>query len=352
MTTATTDPLGKKSGESIQDHKARVVEASRAHAEAQKVAARATSTRPPEGFPKPPGTPSSIPEFMQNLGVQAPQEPPVTPAPSGAATTQPPAPNGSQEPEWQKVAREKGWKTPDDAVRSYQALEREFHERNQRTPTPPAVPPYVPPVQPQYVAPYPQYQPPQPVYPPPVPAWQPQNVVRQLAGKYRIPDEDAERLVPFVAEISQAAAENALMIERSRTGPVIQNMAREIERNKEMNEVANDPAMRVPRVQYEVNKLLSENPTVFTYEAQPLRWALDRALRNIAQESLRADQNYNASQPNYPNQPPVTAGSGSQTRGGQPPAGGPSIDLAGNYFKLKTSAEKLEVLRQMGVAAE
>lgn len=340
MANTTQDPLSKKAGESVQDHKQRVIEATRAHAEAQTVAARAITNRPPDGFPKPPGTPSNIPEFMHQMGVEPPTEPPIANAPSGAVTTPPPAINGSFEPEWQKVAREKGWKTPDDAIRSYLAVEKAFHARNQQPVPPASVPP-----PPQYVAPYPQA----PMYqPPPQTSWQPQNVVRQLAGKYRIPDEDADRLVPFVAEISQAAAENALNYERARTAPIIQGLQREVQRQHDMSEVVNDPAMRVPRVQYEVNRVLSENPSIFNLDPQPLRWALDRALRNIAQESLGADPNY-AGTP-YPQTPPVTAGSTSQARGQAPPE--PSVDLAGSYFKLKTAQEKRDFLAKMGVAPD
>lgn len=345
MSTTTNDPLAAKAGESIQDHKARVMEASRAHAEAQKIAARATTNRPPDGFPKSPNTPSNIPEFMKNLGVQAPVEQPVETV-NGSVKT-PTSSNGKPsleemvEPEWKKVVRAKGWKTPEDALRSGLELEREFHRKNQElaqqqrsNPVPAYVPPLAPP---QYATPYPQYQPPT------------QVLARQLGGKYGIPAEDSERLLPYIAEVAQAAAENALILERARTTPVIQNLQRDVERNKELNEVANDPAMRVPRVQFEVNKLLSDNPSVFAYEPQPLRWALDRALRNIAQESLRADQNYSETQ-GFPVNPPVTAGSGSQTRGQAPQE--PSIDLAGSYFKLKTAQEKRDFLKSMGVAPE
>jgi hypothetical protein len=328
------DPLGKQAGESVQDHKQRVVDASRAHADAQKVAARASNTRPPEGFPKPPGTPSNIPEFMKDkFGIVTPQEPDVKQVPTSNA---PASTNGSSnEPEWQKVAREKGWKDINDVFRSYDALEKEFHARNQQPRPAPQAPAPMP--APQYVMPYPQYQ--QPPF------------VQQLARRHNIPLEDAERLLPFVAEISQAAADNATLAERARFEPVVIDLNRKVKRQEDINAVMSDPAMRVPRVQVEVSKVFMENPSVFQYEAQPYQWALDRALRNIAQESLRDEQvSYVAS--GHPASPPVTAGSGTRTSGGEPSRGGPQIDLAGNYFKLKTAAEKLDVLRQMGVAAE
>lgn len=329
----------------VAEHKQRVVEAARNHAEAQRVAARATTTRPPEGFPKPPTTPSSIPDFMQDKGVVPIQEPPVVQAPQAAPTSSALiAPTSSEEPEWQKVAREKGWKTPEDAVRSYQNLEKEFHARNQQMRQQQQPPQVV------YQQPPPAYTPYQqmPIYQPPM-VPQP-NLVEELAQRYNIPTEDAKRLLPFVGEIANAAAMNAAAQVERRYAPVVQNLSQKVKRQDEMMEIVQDPAMRNPRVQFEVNRILQENPTAFQSEEQPLRWALDRALRNIAQESIRADQAFNSgSIPGFSMTPPVTAGSGSGNRGGVV-SQEPSADIAGNYFKLKTADEKREYLRAMGVA--
>lgn len=331
------DGSESKPTETLAQHKERVMTAAQDHAKAQKVAAQATTNRPPEGFPASPATQPSIPEFMQEMGVKPPEQPKV-PEPQ-----KPTPPSSHGEPEWQKIARENGhtWKSPEDAVRSYMNLKREFHVRmNQQRPPVQQAPPQQPVSQPSV---YLQ----QPVYaaPPPV------NLVQQLARKHGISIEDAERLLPLVAEVSEAASQNAMIQERARYEPIVVDLQKKVYQNEEMNEVANDPAMRVPRVQYEVNKLLTENQTVFQYEPQPLKWALERALRNIAIENIRADQNYSAQIPGYPTQPPVTAGTPTGTRNDSS-VREPAIDLAGNYFKLKTAAEKREFLVAMGVPAE
>lgn len=336
------DALAAKPGESVADHKSRVIEAAQAHTEAQKLAARASNQRPPDGFPLPPGAQSNIPDFMQRMGVTSPQASEPQSAPNSSPNGQQKPKNGAQEPEWVKLARERGWKTPEDAIRSYQALEKEFHAKNrelqqQRTQVPPP---------PAYTTPYPQVQ----------PQWQPPQqvpVVQQMARRHGIAVEDAERLLPFVADVSRALVEDAVVAERSRYEPVIVDLSKKVQRSEELMEVAQDPAMRVPRVQYEVNKIFTENPSIFAYEAQPLRWALDRALRNIAQESLGAyQQQPGGNGQGYPSQPPVTAGSGTGAGGRGAAMPDANIDLAGSYFKLKTSAEKKEFLKQMGVASE
>lgn len=333
------DGSESRPGETLAQHKERVMTAAQDHAKAQKVAAQATTSRPPDGFPASPSTPSQIPEFMQKMGVTTPDQPKPESAPQ-AKPGEAPAQNG-EEPEWQKVARERGWKTPADAINSYMSLEREFHTRmnQQRQQQPPPPPAYQPP-------PPPVYQ--QPVYMP-----QPQTpFVQQLARKHGISLEDAERLLPFVSDVSNAAAANAVQEVRSTYEPVVVDLQRKVARSEEQMEIANDPAMRVPRVQYEVNRILVENPTAFQFERQPLKWALDRALRNIAQELVRADQSYLQQVPGYPSQPPVTAGTPTGTRDNGAPSPGPKIDLAGNYFKLKTAAEKKEMLAAMGVVVE
>lgn len=331
--------------DTLADHKSRVMEAAKAHAEAQKVAARASNTRPPDGFPLPPTAQPQIPEFMQKMGVQAPPAPEVQPKPPAAPqNAAPPPQNGNQEPEWQKVSRERGWKTPDDAVKSYLDLEKAwFAKLNERSAERNQPPP--PPMPPQAV---PRYQPPAPAWtPPPLP------LAQQMARRHGISVEDAERLLPFVAEVANAMTSDAVIAERQRYEPVIMDLNRKVRRSEEVMEVAQDPAMRVPRVQYEVSQILNENPSVFSTEPAPMRWALDKALRKIAQESLGAYQPQGGgSEPGYPMTPPVTAGGGAGSSGRGAAVSEPSVDLAGSYFKLKTAAEKKDFLRQMGVAAE
>jgi len=349
---AQTKSEGVKSGESVSEHKARVVAAVQAHTDAQKIAARATSTRPPDGFPKPPTAQSEIPGFMQELGVTPAAPPPVesAPAPSPSNAPAPAASNGAtQEPEWQKVYRERGWKGPEDAVRSYVNLEKEFFARlneQQRQSQRPPMPSYPPPapVAPQWVTPYPQV----------IPQALPQNtwVVQQLARKHGISMEDAERLLPFVHEVSEATVANAVQRVQNAYEPVLANLNRKVTRSEELMEIAQDPAMRVPRVQFEVDKVLRENPSVFQIEPQPMRWALDRALRNIAQESLGAYEIPDRSNGAYPMTPPVTAGTGAAPKGrGAGSQATPSpADLAASYFSLKTAEDKKDVLRALGVA--
>lgn len=329
------DNMAARAGESVQDHKTRVMEASRAHAEAQKVAARATTNRPPEGFPKSPSTPSNIPDFMKDAGVQTPIVPePQRANSNGSSPAGAPASSANpNEAEWQRVYREKGWKDPGDALRSYEALEREFHTRNQQ-PRPQAAP--VPPV--QYV----------PVQQPPM-----MNPVDQLARRHGIAPEDAQRLAPFTADVARAIAEDTANMIRNQYEPVVNDLRRKVQRQEDLNAVMSDPAMRNPRVQVEVSKVFLENPSVFSYEANPYQWALGQALRNIAQESLgayRMPEGAGAGQ--QPNMPPVTAGGGSGNRGGGTGVPEPNIDLAGNYFKLKTAAEKREMLAAMGVVPD
>lgn len=338
-----TDGSEVKSNETLAQHKERVAAAAQEHARAQTSAAKANSDRPT--FPASPSTQSSIPEFMQDKGIVAPIKAPepTTPAPVGQTQVRVEGQLTNDEPEWQKVARERGWKTPADAINSYMNLEREFHSRmnQQRQPIP------------AYTPPPPPYQPAPPLAPWQQPMQQvaPVNVVQQLARRHGISLEDAERLVPLVAEVSQAAAEMAAQQERARYDPVVIDLQKKVSRSEEQMEIANDPAMRVPRVQYEVNKILSENPSVFDYEHRPLRWALDRALRVIAQDLVRADPTLQSPIPGYPSQPPVTAGQPTGTRDASPRVG-ENVDLAGNYFKLKTAQEKKDFLVSMGVASE
>ncbi len=271
------------------------------------------------------------PEPQPEPSVEAAKEPEVTPPgpePEKAPESSEPNKNDAE------LYKKKGWKTPEDAIRSYSELEKEFHKKNEelsrmkeRQPyeqpvyTPP-VNPYAPPVYQQ--PPQPAYMPP-PVYtPPPSYGYQPPSLSTppmgsqaeaEIAASYQMTVEDFRKLFPMINDMTEVK-NRKVQGEFSRWRD---ELTRETEKNADKTNVLGDPSFYNSDVQNEMHEFFSKNPQVFN-ERKPYSIALNQALVNIGRKNTtRGPQ---ASPTSLPTEPPKTAGSanGFQGRKGSMPA--------------------------------
>lgn len=346
-------PLTPKPGESSADFKLRIEQAQkdlaakRTPAAPQAPAADPAATKPPASVPPPP--PQSKPSIATPAAVP-PAQPPAEPAKPAAAAA--PAPEGAR-PE-DKVdpldwAKKKGLNTPEAIARSLRALETEFHRRNQVPPAPAAsTPPYAPVEQPRpsapYVPPAAPYQPaPAPYQPAPrlpaAPAPLPRQQAQWIAETYQIPLEDVERLAPMVMDLMAA--------NQRQSDQRFQRLERENARNGEMFRLAQDPSFQSPEVQFEMHRILEEEPRIFEMEPAPYSYAFHKALVNIARKHVAPNvvEIPAAEAPTLSSRPPSTLG-GDGGSGGKAAPGDAPISMEG--FNTLPLDKKREVLTAIG----
>lgn len=350
-------PLTPKPGESAADFKLRIEQSQR------EMAAQRTPTTPSEPAAAPKGdTPTaSVPAPQPaakapeaSLPSVPPAQPPAEPAkPAAEAPPTPPTPRPGDQVEPLEWARKKGLKTPEDIARSLRALETEFHRRNQMPPAPaPSAPapteqprppaPYVPPVPPPY--------PPRPEdggYPPPYqpvprfipqPAPLPRNQVQWLADTYQIPVEDAERLAPMMMDMVAAA--------QRRQDQRFTRLERDNARNSEMFRLMQDPSFQHPEVQFEMHRILEEEPRIFELEPAPYTVAFNKALVSIARKHVATGQ-AEVPAPEAPpmsSRPPTTLGGDGGAGGGAPKEGAPLTPETFNRLPLEKKREALTAI--------
>lgn len=333
-------PLTLKPGETTADFKLRIEQA-------QKEAAAKPVAPPlaPEAQ-KPPEAAPPVPQPKPAIVASEPSaQPPVAPAPPAAAATPTPAapPKADDKVDPLEWARKKGLKSPEDIARSLRSLETEFHRRNQMPPvvappTPAYEPrPAAPPYQPQPGGGYPPPYQPAPRYAPPAPVPLRRDQVQWLAETYQIDPADAERLAPLVMDMVSAS--------QRQSDQRFQRLERDNARNSEMFRLMQDPSFQHPEVQFELHRILEEDPRIFELEPAPYTIAFNRALMNIARRLVTTGkEDVLASDAVVSSRPPTTLGSDGGS-GGRAPAPAP---LSSESFNGLSLDKKREMLTSIG----
>lgn len=205
-----------------------------------------------------------------------------------------------------ELEKKKGWKSKDDAIASYQNLEKKFHEqaqeisrlRNQQ-PEYPAVPPYMPPVAPQ------GYMPPPNPY-----VRQDQRAMEEnMAASYGVTVDDFRKIVAIQRDIASAMNRQQAQEFNQRLEAIsLQN-----EKTSDMAEVSSDPAFQNPDVQTEMHEILSKNPTLFG-QRKPYSSALNQALANIGRKNAMRGNSGSSALPTEPPRAPSGNGSSFSSR--------------------------------------
>lgn len=350
MTDSNND-LGPKKGETADQFKARIQET-------QRELKRAEAQGKPEAAAPPAAIPGAPPQASAQV---SPPVPKAEVPPAGAPAPKPGVLTGNAEvDEW---LGKKGFKSTEDMAQSLRELERELHSRGKDVkptqPNPPQTPQVAPPA-PGYAPFYPPAPPPAPSYgypPPPVPVMTPPPYQRppvnieQLARQYGLSADDFEKLAPLVNDMAQSTIRQEL----NRVLPPMMNtvngVSREVSRNSEMVNLMSDPSFRNPQVQFEMHRVLEENPAVFQTHPSPYRYAHETALMRIARANLGGSNPF----PNAPNagsdvpstRPPATAG-GNGNGGGGAPSGPAPEQIDEKAFAGMSLAEKKQYLQSVG----
>lgn len=305
---------------------------------------------------KPQPVPASVP---------VPSAPAAAPAQVGAQgnVAQPPeVPPASATrgviPEVDEWWSKKGFKTPEDIASSYRELERELNKKNQElartqapaqpfAPPPPQYPPYYAPPPQQWLPPAPPTYQPQPMYQPPIP----QQTADQLAEQYGLSTEDFKKVYSVANDLSQVTVQREL--NRIMPGIVqqVQRVNGEVTRQREMVDLMSEPTWKNPQVQFEMHKVLNEDPTIIQRQALPYRYAHDEALKRIARVNLGGSIPFVPTPtPGFPSnaaRPPATAGGNG--KGAEGAAGGAGTgEITQEQFAALPLDEKREFLRTIG----
>lgn len=216
-----------------------------------------------------------------------------------------------------ELYKKKGWKTPEDALKSYAELEKEFHKKNEELKAIKErqgydAPSYTPPVNPYTPPAY--YPPPQAYIPPPnyaSPSFPPPPIgsqaEEQVAASYQMTVEDFRKIFPMIndmTEVKNRKVQNEFFQWRDQ-------LTRETEKNADKTNVLGDPSFYNRDVQDEMHEFFSKNPQVFN-ERKPYSIALKEALANIGRKNTSRGVHTNSS---LPTEPPKTAGSSNGFQG-------------------------------------
>jgi hypothetical protein len=134
----------------------------------------------------------------------------------------------------------------------------------------------------------------------------------------------------------------------------IKALRKEQAKDRDLSSVKEDPAFKDPRVQYEMHRILKDNPSILEVEPAPWRYTFNEALRSLGRRILEGSiepvvEASAASGPApYPTRPPVTAGGGGNAPSGGPGIAPPSPTDPSKFAHLKTSDEMRKVLEQVG----
>lgn len=327
-------------GESAEQFKARI-------AEAQRDLERQKSVSAPASAPASPA-PSQPPAQGDASGPVA--EPQGNPPAAASATR-------GVIPEVDEWWSKKGFKTPEDIAQSYRELERELTRKNQelaRTQTPPPMPPNMAPANgyPPFMQAPPAYSPP-PAYVPPsvyTPS-PPQQTVESLAEQYGLTPDDFKKVYAVANDLSQVTVQREL--NRVMPGIVqqVQRVNGEVTRQREMVDLMSEPTWKNPQVQFEMHKVLNEDPSLIQRQALPYRYAHDEALKRIARVNLGGSGSFSVAPAGAPassgSRPPATAGSNG--KGADVAPGGPGKgEMDSVQFAALPLKEKREFLQSLG----
>jgi hypothetical protein len=167
----------------------------------------------------------------------------------------------------------------------------------------------------------------------------PRQRVQWIADTYQIPIEDAERLAPMVMDMVVAAQKDA---DRR-----FNRLERDNARNSEMFRLMQDPSFQHPEVQFELHRILEEDPRIFELEPAPYTYAFNRALVNIARKHVAVGKDALPGNETPPmnSRPPTTLGGDGGSGGNNSPAGAPLNPASFNQLSLE---EKRKTLTAIG----
>lgn len=237
--------------------------------------------------------------------------------------------------EW---ARIKGIKDEDSALRSLRELEQKLTrmareakpvQREQNVPRGTMEPQWQP--QPQV--------PVQPSYPPYVDQ---KAILEAEAARYNLPPEDFERVLKVAVDVSNFTRKQL----EAQYQKEIAEIKRETGRTTEFRELMADPLFNDPEVQFEMHKVLEDNPNAFTYEPAPYSWAFNEAQRRIARRYLQERRvESDGSKSGLPSTPPSERSRGNAVPG---PNDNHEKTLMDKFLKAGSAKEKRDMLTSIG----
>lgn len=325
--------LGPQKGETADQFKSRILETQRelARAQAQAPKPDAASAAIAQGEPAAPPAPAQV---------TPPVVPPVVPEPEsrqGVVTGKP------EVDEW---LSKKGFKTTEDIANSLREMERELHRRAaEAKANAPVVqaPPAPLPMYPPYTT-APMYAPPPPA---PYAPTQPVDVER-LAARYGLSVDDFEKIAAIANDLAESKIESKMRFALPPLVNQVQSLNKETSRNREMVDLMSDPTFRNPQVQYEMHRVLEEQPALFD-TASPYRTAYQQALSRIGRASIGNPVPVApvpaAGAPAA--KPPTTAGGNGGGGGGVPSGDAPQV-ITDKVFAGMKLEDKKAYLRQVG----
>lgn len=245
----------------------------------------------------------------------------------------------------------KGPMTVENLAKHYRESEREMYrqmDEARKAKAEPVTP--VPQVPPATFPPYYQIPPPIPSYVPATPIHPPMNT-EALAKQYGLSPEDFEKVAPLANDMARSVVDQTLSRVLPPLYQQVQGVGREVGRQKELVDLMSDPAFKNPQVQFEMDRVFKEEPNAFVAQAQPIRYAYEKALTRIAREQLGGSNAKPFSNPAVEvpanSKPPATAG-GNGSGGGGVPQGG-SQEMTPELFAGLSMAEKMAHLVAIGV---
>lgn len=206
--------------------------------------------------------------------------------------------------EW---AQRKGLKDADSAFRSLRELEQKLSRTTAELKARELG------GQPPVYQPTPQWQPaPPPFYAPP--PYQPYSVpmdrakiLEQEARRYNMEPDDFERVLALSNDIASMQTKRMQAQVEAR----LEEINRETRRNSELRELMQDPLFTNAKVQFEMHKVLEENPKALTLEPSPYVYAFNEAQRRLARQFLQDGPMEAEPSSNLPNKPPIDTGKAS-----------------------------------------
>lgn len=292
-------------------------------------------------IPEPTVTPEKAPEGSMALPMAESKE---APDKSGQALSQTEAPadkkEGKPEVDIREWAKKKGINTIEGAARSLREMEQRLSKANAELKAKEDVPRGT--FQPQVYQPTPQFNP--SYAPPPYPPYpvDREKIIEQEAKRYNMAPEDFERVLSLSNDI---AAMQARRLE-AQFNSKLQEIGQETRRNSELRELMQDPLFTNEKVQFEMHRVLEENPKAFTLEPSPYLYAFNEAQRRLARQYLqgKGSEVETESGNSLPTEPPKEGSTGSN----------PSFEkskenvLLESFAKAKTAEEQRKVLTSLG----
>lgn len=268
----------------------------------------------------------------------------AAPGKSGQAVSQTEAPSdkkpGKPEVDIKEWASKKGIRDADSAFRSLREMEQRLSRANAELQAARDVPRGT--NQPPQYQPQPQFNPQfspssYPNYP-----MDREKIMEQEAKRYNMAPEDFERVLSLSNDIAAMHARRMKVEYDSQ----LQEITRETRRNSELRELMQDPLFTNEKVQFEMHKVLEENPRAFTHEPSPYLYAFNEAQRRLARQYLQEGRSSEESggKSSIPTEPPKEGHSGPDMNFEKKPMNG----IPEAFLKASTAEEQRKILTSLG----